>query len=55
MTFPAKKAFSTLLICCAQNLARKEEGLFEVTDEIGYQVMPKADKQKTPPIGGFFV
>ena len=23
-------------------LARKEDGLFEVTDEIGYQVMPKA-------------
>ena len=26
----------------AGKLARKEDGLFEVTDEIGYQVMPKA-------------
>jgi hypothetical protein len=23
-------------------LARKDDGLFEVTDEIGYKVMPKA-------------
>lgn len=25
-----------------EKLARKENGLFEITSEIGYQVMPKA-------------
>lgn len=25
-----------------EKLARKENGLFEITNEIGYQVMPKA-------------